>query len=941
MVEKKYFKYVILFLLTIGLSYAATTGKIKGRVIDKETGEPIIGANVIVKGTNKGAATDQSGYFTILNVSPGKYTVVISRIGYRKVEISNVRVNSNLTANLETIELTTEEIQGEAVEVTAKRKAVQKDLTATTSIVNSDQIGNLPVTDMNEIVAMQAGMVDGHMRGGRAGEIQYRIDGMSVTDVYDGGQLITVSKDMMKEIQVVSGAFNAEYGQAMSGVVNVTTKSMYDEWGGSVDIYSGDYLTSHTDIFTGTEEINPLATKNLSFTVHGPISDNISVAFNTRQLHWDGWKHGIHKYNPWTSGVNNNGELYPLGSDPGLDSLVIEQEKGITAESSPEKFDSLYNRYQDAHPDPTGDGEFENMQWNEKRYYHGVIGLTPTPKLKFTLQGSYTDFVQQNFNRSYKYNPEGMLTNYEDSYNLMFKINHSLTSNTFYTLGLSQAQKQHEETNDDNYIVYPKLGNTPDGYSFQVGGTNDWREDRTTTTRTIDFNLTSQVDRVNKIKTGIKAQFHKLNYEGYTLQPPREKRQINQLWDNPIIHPDSAYIQPESGVDYSDYVHEPVQLSGYIQDKIELEEFILNVGVRVDYFKPDGKVLADPRDPDIYNPVRAEHMNDSLSERREYWYEKASEKFQISPRLGASFPITASGVVHVSYGHFFQMPNFRHLYRNPEFQLSPGTGNQGIIGNADMKAEKTIKGEIGIKQEVIDNFVLDATAYFRDVRNLTGTRNAIIDLYRGGQRYDKLMNSDFAYVKGLVLSMDYNDPSGMYASLNYTFQVAKGTASDPEEAHDARTSGEAAEVHIVPLNWDQRHTVKLNAGYNQKKYGFNLKSEYGSGMPYTPTASEDISTLLTNKQRMPSTFNIDCNLYYYTELFGLRQKWYVRVENILDRLNAAAVYPRSGEPDFTPEEQRVKNSNPSELINTVEQWFTNMNHYEEPRKVEIGMSINF
>ncbi len=165
----------------------------------------------------------------------------------------------------------------------------------------------------------------------------------------------------------------------------------------------------------------------------------------------------------------------------------------------------------------------------------------------------------------------------------------------------------------------------------------------------------------------------------------------------------------DSTIHTSRYNNKPFEFSGYIQDKIEFDELIVNAGVRFDYFDPKGRVLSDPSDPSIYNPIRPENRYQDLNEngiqdngepivtnadREEYWYEDTEAKWKISPRLGVSFPITERGVVHFSYGHFFQIPRFELLYENPDFDLDQGTGNVGVIGNADLRPEKTVSGEI-------------------------------------------------------------------------------------------------------------------------------------------------------------------------------------------------------------------------------------------------------
>ena len=240
--------FTVIVLATASV-FPGTTGKISGMVRDAESGEGLVGCNVIVDNTRFGASVDLDGSFYIIGMEPGEYSLTASMIGYQQVRLSEVQVRADLTTSVE-FDLPPTILQsGEVVEVIAKRATVVKDLTATSSIVSSEQIASMPVTDMGDIINLQAGMVDGHMRGGRSGEVAYWIDGIPVTDVYDGGQMFEVSKDLIQELQVISGAFNAEYGQAMSGIVNVTTKTGYKDWGGNLSLYAGDYLSTHNELY--------------------------------------------------------------------------------------------------------------------------------------------------------------------------------------------------------------------------------------------------------------------------------------------------------------------------------------------------------------------------------------------------------------------------------------------------------------------------------------------------------------------------------------------------------------------------------------------------------------------------------------------------------------------------------------------------------------------
>ncbi|MBN2279232.1 MAG: TonB-dependent receptor [Candidatus Marinimicrobia bacterium] len=930
--------FVILILSNLLL--AGTTGKLTGSVIDETTGEPLIGCSVLIQESFLGAATDNNGRFVILNIPPGKYSVAAQMIGYQKKVMKEVSISVDQTTTIN-FELGTETLKGEEVTVIATRDVVKKDVTSTTATVDADKIATLPVTDLNEIVEMQAGMVDGHMRGGRSGEVQYVIDGMSVSDVYDGGQLVTVSKDQIQEIQVISGAFNAEYGQAMSGIVNVTTKSNFPNWGGQLTLYSGDFISGNSDIFLGLDDFNPLATKNLDFSFHGPIIKNkLSFSFNTRQVYWEGYLNGRDRFNPWNvAGVvqTTPGDymLFSLGDDPSIDSLVVYSylEEG-------QDFDSLYNHYRSIHEDPTGNDKIVPMQWNENHYYNGLLGWNISNRMELTLQGSYRDYTWQDYDRMWRLIPDGRLTNNEESMNLITKFTHSVTMRTFYSFGYSFAQKEYHNFHTDDLVVYPELAaDRVDSYSFMTAGTDNNRFKRRTSTHLLKFDMTSQINDVHKIKFGAQARLHELQMDSYELRPPDEKTSIDAIFDDPIMY--LPQIMDISTIYNSHYIHNPVEYSAYIQDKIELTELIINAGVRFDYFNPDGEVVTDPSDPSIYNPIKQENINTPLDDRFDYWYKDAKTKLQISPRFGASFPFTDKGIIHVSYGHFFQIPSFELLYRNPEFDLGSGTGNVGVIGNSNLKASKNVKGEIGLKQEIYSGMVLDVTAYFQDIRNLAGTRNALIDLAGGASNYNKIDNSDFAYVKGLVLTLNYSNPAGVFATLDYTFQIAEGTASDPEDARNAATGGALPEVFMVPLDWDQRHTVNLNGGFDSKSWGVNVVGNFGSGLPYTPIMSSDISTTLTNSQFKPYTVRFDLNTYYNTQFFGYNQQWFVRVKNLFDRLNVNTVYPRSGQADFTPEEARVEALELVQVINTVNQWFRNETYYQEPRRIEVGVTISF
>ena len=228
--SKKYAMWTALlaFVMSGVAAFAGTTGKISGRVIDKENGEPIPSANVLIVGTTLGAAADINGDYFILNVPPGSYDVRASVVGYTHIIEKGVRVSADLTTKVN-FALPSETLQlGEVIEVVAERPLIQKDVTASTKITTDDQIQALPVTNVNQAVALGAGTQGSgnnlHIRGGRAGEVAFLVDGLSVEDPLNRSIGLNVGRSALSELQIISGGFNAEFGNAQSGVIVLNTQ---------------------------------------------------------------------------------------------------------------------------------------------------------------------------------------------------------------------------------------------------------------------------------------------------------------------------------------------------------------------------------------------------------------------------------------------------------------------------------------------------------------------------------------------------------------------------------------------------------------------------------------------------------------------------------------------------------------------------------------------
>jgi hypothetical protein len=913
--------FVISFLIILLSTFSlAQSGKISGRVIDGATSEPLPFVNILVEETNLGAASDINGFYSIIGVPPGVYSIRASAIGYNAQTVQQVRVSIDLTSdvNFELFEVSIE--LKEDVIVVATRPLITKDLTSSTAIISADDISVLPVTEFQEVLQLQAGIVGGSVRGGRRGEVVYAIDGVPVTDVYDGSTVVDVSTSSIQELQFVSGAFNAEYGKALSGYVNIATKDGSNRFDGSVTSYIGDYVSSNTRIFRDINSLNPVAIRNFEGNLSGPIIKNTLFFYvNARYIYFGGWLKGQRNYNPWNITINN-GAAFP-----------IEERYLLSANET-----------------GRGDGEIVPMNWNEKIYGQGKLTFRPFTDIRLNYTYILDDVEYRDYDHSFAYNPDGDYKRFRTGHTNLLSLTHTLSANSFYTASFSYFFKRYKQFVYENpfdtlYTNDILLGQQPaEVPSFRTGGTQAGHFKRLTSTYGAKIDFTSQIDQINMLKFGIEFNYHNLGFDDIFLLQPLDVEDPRATL-NPFV---KRYIpdinNPNENLSINKYIRNPIEFSAYIQDKIELKEMIINVGVRVDYFKPDGKILVDPNDPDIYRPKREENIALSLEERRAKWYKEPSNKIQLSPRLGVAFPITERGKIYFSYGHFFQIPNFELLYTNPDYKFGPGTQNVGIAGNPDLKPQQTISGEVGLQQALTDELTVDITGYFRDIRNLAGTRADEIRIFGGASSYSQFVNSDFGFVKGLVFSLNKRLSQNWSATVDYTFQSAKGNASDPAATRNARAGGQQPEIQLIRLDWDQTHTVNATFAYSSDDdWGFSMIGSYGNGFPYTPRSIFNVSALLTNSELKPSFLNVDLRAYKDFNFGPIRVSLFTRVYNLFDISNEVNVYNDSGTAEFSEEEYARRREGNPEIVNTFDEFYRNPTFYSEPRRIEFGATVFF
>lgn len=256
-----------IFLTNSSAEPLGTTGKIKGKVTDSKNNTPLAGAVIKIEGTNLRVGTDETGDYVILNIPVGTYSIKASYIGYEAQIQTDVRVSADITTNLD-FKLSEIVIKTDTVEIIAKRNTLSPDQSG--RIITEESIINTGIRGIENIAAKTAGVVQDergtqiNIRGGRTNETAVIIDGVLTTNPLDGRSTAYVSNNLLQEMSVLTGGFSAEYGNVLSGIINVTTKSGTSKYSGSVEVVSDNIYTSFLN--TNTQGYN-LYSVNLG----GPI----------------------------------------------------------------------------------------------------------------------------------------------------------------------------------------------------------------------------------------------------------------------------------------------------------------------------------------------------------------------------------------------------------------------------------------------------------------------------------------------------------------------------------------------------------------------------------------------------------------------------------------------------------------------------------------------
>jgi len=941
---------VILFLLLLPtFLFASTAGKIKGKVTDLQSGEPLIGANVIVVGTSLGAATNVNGEYEISNVDVGVYEVKASYIGYQAITTSNVRVSADLTTELN-FELPAEGVSVGEVEVVALRPLINKSNTNAIRVTTSDDIDLLPVRGVANLMALTPGVIlqDNtiFIRGGRKDEVGYYIEGTNVTNPLEGGSAVNISQDALEEFQVQAGGYTAEFGGANSGIVRGQIKSGTPDFKASLE-YITDNITfkGTSSRFDGDKRLGAYwyGYSDLIATLSGPVF--------TKKVKFFGL---------FESQYQNDQNPQPF---PGI------HLGKITDPNSPLQ-DTINFEY------PAG-----AVQKNSLQNYSGTASLTfDFNPLIFRLVGTYTNL--ETFDGNQYNGTSGQILNILDLdrvgridqengvFNL--KMTHILSANTYYELNAGysfETDHRYDPYLIDNFAAYgDSVANTnavknvnPNMIWQRRPGDN--RIGRYLTPSpyqifTFSFaapgDIISRYRRAKRENLNFSAAFSSDLSDEHSIKIGGELRTYTirnfDITNRNVTAIAGRVNDPNSDLTYKDVLislgvnnygydlkgnsydgednyttgalapKKPVFAGAYVQDRIEYKSLIINAGLRFDYIDTDNIMFKDPTHPEKSIDFNTKEVIPS-------GIVNVPTFSAVSPRLGFSFPVTDQTVFHAQYGKFVQQTRLRDIYLgiyNISFNLQ-GKFFIGAPVGYNVRPTRTTQYEIGFTQQIGDFASFDITGYYKDIKD-----QVVFDQQKTGldgipspyPAYTTLINGDFATTKGVEVSFNMRRVERFLVNGSVSFQDARGTGSFPNS--NAGIVGAPLDgvtifkpQYVSPLSYNNAISGYVNFDYRFGKddggpilqeLGASVLLTFASGHPYTTGQGkgnnqgslEGDSRFRSpveplNASTTPSTFQVDLQVDKTFSLFDkLRANIYVWVINLFDIRNVENVFLRTG-----------------------------------------------
>ncbi|MCI4667055.1 MAG: TonB-dependent receptor [Bacteroidia bacterium] len=825
---------LLLSILTIfSLTSFSQTGNLNGRIVDAETGKPLVGASVFIIGTYKGAYADASGKYNITGVKAKDYSVKFSIIGYAEKIVNGVSIPSGGSKKLD-IQLTPSIKTLNEVEIVGKKNLIDLESGQSSVTIGEEDLAEISVKNVQDVAALQVGVSqnpDGiQIRGGRVYETEYLIDGINAQDPLAGtGFGVDVSASAIKSIEVTTGGSDVEYGSGSSGVVATKIKEGSKKFEFDLTLRRDNLNFSANKEPQMVQEGLGWNTDQVNLSLGGPIfRDKLTFFVSGGMYLSDGYPGPTARQ--VRSSLFTNDTLWAPRQDNRWTNTVK-----LTARIRPGLKISLTNQH--------------SLNINQSTRSLQIVGndeiVTPGFQFPFSL----------NLDNANTYTHRSNLT----------VANLTAVLGEQWTMNISVGRLFSNLRTDANGRPFrdSTLDRVYDAFSIVTDPVQLWDPFGTLATDPAVFVFPGP-GLVNN--GGLASRWHDHYVEEYTFKPKfsfESKNQIHYVemgWEHkmkeyqwidvtspwvgaPIQINDSTTTQSSRLGSSSDFWFvRPIEGGFFVADEIEYKGIIASVGARLNYWAPGrfaDEAVSDSLAP-VLPQIREDYMNETFGFAGLRW------KARLLPRVRVSFPVTDNNVLYFNYGHAMRMPHARFVYAGLDrvFQDRSFLAN---LGNPNINPEVTVSYEVGLKSQLTKDWALTATAFYNDKFEYIVTRQAEVSI--GGQRASQrrfAINQDYARIRGLELSLTRRIGNWFRGTLSGAYQIATGKSnSAAESALQIAQQGFVNTTKEQFLAWDRPFDFKFLGIFTPQDkaevFGLPLKgfratvvATYKSGLRYTP-----------------------------------------------------------------------------------------------------------
>ena len=949
-----FFLSIVTYIVIVGTygATAATIGKISGIVTAETTKEPLENAKVTIVGTSTTATTNDSGYYVITNIPPGGYDVKVELTGYRSKTVAATKVFAGLTTTINFALEATEVVELEGITVTATKLLIKKDVTQTTRIIEAEEIASLPRDTVNGILQTQAGVAvlnstgSLHIRGGRSMEIKYLIDGIPVNDPIGRSLGLNISANSLEQMEVITGGFNAEHGDAQSGVINLITKVGRQNFSGKIRYRVGQWGEHHGDPLYGPwldpdNGFRPVALEPFRgifigrpYDYQTPYrGDSITVGELANregddQITFTEIVPGVYAdrtENPLQPVIDPETEEPKVNEETGEvimarqpyedpDGTVIDYEKkqvtlwdGYTVDL--EQYSGLFNDTKKYNLPPSHIGELalSGPIWGNRltfsfasqlrrdesslpnnggtgHTFQGKLKFEVTPELKLTASGLFDKRESHSYGGSLRFLPSAIPVGTRNARSLSAQLSHNINSGTFYTLTFGQFHRSVESHQPGK--VWDPLNKTfeENAYDREKSFEQNQEEGRIRNPPQQAYNDTTYFIAGDDNGWTTRNSTTSI-FKGDFASQVTENHQIQtgiEFSSNNLYNLGTTNYG-SSNLYMEYYDVTPTSISLYAQDKMEYAGMIVNAGLRYDLYNPDGITPEDPLDPLELNE------DDGTIKLDKSVYEVGL------PIIKNPVEPSTKHMIAPRLGISFPITDraklhftYGHYYQIPrgdDLYENLSFDMRGAIrrrGNPDMDPERTIAYEVGVIQQFTDDLTVDITGFTKDIDNLVSSVHVDIN-----NDYSYFINDIYGRVQGFELTIRKwrTGKSPVSGMLSYTYSVAKGKGSSRNLGYLTyyRQQPEVTESH--PLAWDQRHIVSAALDIQLPfASAVNFVGRYASGLPYTPNPNAPIKPAI-NSKRYPATYNVDALVSKRSTVGGITYTIFADIRNIFNTKN--------------------------------------------------------